>query len=186
MAFAMMVYFSSNAQVELKGIAGLNFSSFSGSGVDAEAKAGYQFGAGLLFGEKFYVEPSLQIVRKSTDFINKNSDIDKIEFSQNFVKVPVHFGYHLLGAEDKPLALRIFAGPSASIAGKIQKGEDQISKDDINNILWAADAGVGLDILFLFVEASYEYALNDFFKGDTNLDAKHLGFVVNAGIHIDF
>ena len=90
-----------------------------------------------------------------------------------------------MGHESGPLALRLFAGPVVSIPGKITKGEDQISKDDIKNSVWLADVGVGLDILFLFVELNYEHSFTEFFK-DGSMDSGQNGFLINAGIHIDF
>ena len=171
------------AQVEIKGLGGLNFATFHNSG-DAEvsAKAGYQFGAGVLIGNKFYVEPGIQFV-SSTKTITENST--SFDFSQSFVKIPVYAGYHLLGSEDSPFALRIFAGPTMSIPGKIKKGEDQIDKDRVKSAIWAVDGGLGFDFFFLFVEANYEYSFNDYFVDDIS-NAKHGAFIINAGVHIDF
>ena len=172
-------------QVEIKGLGGLNFASLSKHPTDTDwkAQAGYQFGVGVLIGDKFYVEPGVQFVRNSRVVTAEN--IEEFDFSQNFVKIPVYAGYHILGHESGPLALRLFAGPAVSIAGKISKGEDQISKDDIKNAHFMLDAGVGVDILFLFVEFNYEYALTDYFTDETH-SSKHSSFGINAGIHIDF
>jgi hypothetical protein len=174
------------AQFELKGLVGTNFSTLTkpAEGSDVKANAGFQFGAGVLIGDKFYVEPGIQFVRNSKTFSVENVTED-ITFSQNFVKIPVYAGYHLLGHESGPVALRIFAGPAVSVAGKIKKGEDQIDKEDIKNALWLADVGVGVDILFLFVELNYEYSFNKYWTDDA-LDSSHTGFLINAGIHIDF
>lgn len=179
-----LVVFNSNAQFEIKASVGTNISSFSSTpdGSSYSGKAGYQFGGGVLIGNKFYVEPGVQFVR-STGEITENST--SFEFDQNFVKIPVYAGYHLLGAEEKPFALRVFAGPTVSIAGKIAKGEDQIGKDDINKAIWAVDGGLGVDIFFLFIEANYEYAFNDHFVSEAN-NAKHGAFIINAGVHFDF
>jgi len=103
----------------------------------------------------------------------------------NYVKIPVYAGYHLLGHESGALALRLFAGPAVSIPGKISKGDDQISKDDISNAIFAVDAGVGVDILFLFVELNYEHSFSDFWA-EESLESKQTGFLINAVIHIDF
>jgi len=91
-----------------------------------------------------------------------------------------------LGAEDKPFALRLFAGPAVSIPGKIKDGEDFFDKDNINNAIWAVDGGVGLDIFFLFIEANYEYSFNDYFADSFGDNGKHGAFIINAGVHIDF
>ncbi len=173
-----------NAQVELKALVGMNFATFHGTDADVSAKAGYQFGGGVLIGEKFYVEPGIQFVRRTSTITAESTSID---FSQNLVKIPVYAGVHVLGAEDEPFALRLFAGPSLSIPGKIKDGGDFFSKDNINSSIWAVDGGVGLDIFFLFVEANYEYSFNDYFSDSFNGDnGKHGAFIVNAGVHIDF
>jgi hypothetical protein len=172
------------AQVEIKALVGTNFSILTKppEGADVAAKAGYQFGAGVLIGDKFYVEPGIQFVRNSRTF---TAESEEVKIDQNFVKVPVYVGYHLLGHESGPVALRIFGGPAVSFAGKLKKGSDQISEDDLKKGNFMVDAGLGLDILFLFVEANYEYAFTKYFESG-DYDSNHSGFNINAGIHIDF
>ena len=179
----MFVALTNYAQFEIKGLAGINLASFNSTDSEVAAKMGYQYGAGVLIGNKFYVEPGIQFVRKTSVITENSTDFD---FSQNSVKIPVYAGYHLLGAEDKPFALRIFAGPAVSIPGKIKKGEDQIDKDHINKAIWAVDGGLGLDIFFLFVEANYEYSFNDYATDGLLKGGKHGAFIINAGVHIDF
>jgi len=184
-ALALSMTAVTYGQVEIKGLGGINFASLSKhpSGTDWKAQAGYQFGVGVLIGDKFYVEPGVQFVRNSRVVTPETTE--EFDFSQNFIKIPVYAGYHILGHESGPVALRLFAGPAVSIAGKISKGEDQISKDDIKNAHFMLDAGVGVDILFLFVEFNYEYALTDYFADEAH-SSKHSSFGINAGIHIDF
>ena len=186
LAISMSMAFVAKGQVEIKGLVGINFASLTNppTASDWKAQAGYQFGGGVLIGDKFYVEPGIQFVRNSRVVTSDNVE-EEFDFSQNLVKIPVYAGYHLLGHERGPLALRLFAGPAVSVAGKIKKGEDQITKDDIKNAHWMVDAGLGVDILFLFVEFNYEYAFTPYFT-DEAFDSKHSGFLINAGIHIDF
>lgn len=186
-ALLVIGFTSAFAQVELKGLVGMNFATFHGTEADITAKAGYQFGGGVLIGDKFYVEPGIQFVRNTRSImVSEGSTVGEIDFSQNLVKIPVYAGYHLLGHESDMFALRVFAGPAVSIPGKIKKGEDHISKDDINSAIWAVDGGIGLDILFLFIEANYEYSFNDYFAESFTDNGKHGAFIINAGIHIDF
>lgn len=165
---------------------GTNFASLSNppSGSNYAAKAGYQHGLGLLIGDKFYVEPGVQFVRMSRTITETTTEAE-IDFSQNYVKVPLYSGYHLLGHESGPLALRIFGGPAGLISGKVKKGEDQITNDDIKNFHLMADVGVGVDILFLFAELNYEWGFTKFWENE-DFDSTHKGFLINAGIHIDF
>lgn len=174
-----------SGQFEIKAGGGINFSTLTSppEGTDVAANLGYQFGAGVLIGDKFYVEPGFQFLRNSRTITPETED--QFDFDQNFLKIPVYAGYHLLGHEKGPLALRLFAGPAVSIAGKVKKGEDQITKDDVKNALWMVDAGLGVDIFFFFVEFNYEYSFNKYFESDS-YDSNHSGFLINAGIHIDF
>ena len=183
MMILSLAFINLQAQFEIKGLIGTNFSSLTNppEGYSFGAKAGYQFGAGVLIGDKFYVEPGVQFVRRTKTI---TSDTDQFDFGQNSVKIPVYAGYHILGHEKGPVALRLFAGPVVSIPGKITKGEDQIGKDDINNSVWMVDAGIGLDILFLFVELNYEHSFTKFFEYES-FDSGQNGFLINAGIHID-
>ena len=73
---------SAKAQFEIKGLIGTNFSSLNNppDGFDYAAKAGYQFGVGVLIGDKFYVEPVLQFVRKTKEITDANTEFD---FAQN-------------------------------------------------------------------------------------------------------
>ncbi len=120
LAIVLSIASTAYGQVELKGLIGINFASLSNppSSAEFKAQAGYQFGGGVLIGDKFYVEPGIQFLRNSR--VISQETIEDIDFSQNFVKIPVYAGYHLLGHESGPVALRIFAGPAVSIAGKIK------------------------------------------------------------------
>ena len=183
-AVLLIISINVSAQFEIKLSAGTNFSSVKNppSGVEVSSRAGYQFGGGLLIGNKFYVEPGIQFVRNSQSYTSDNEDVD---FDQNFTKIPVYAGYHILGSKEHNIvALRVFAGPAAYIAGKVKKGEDQISESDIKNMSWMLDAGLGVDVLFLFFEANYEFGLSKIYT-DSGYDSKHKGIVLNAGIHID-
>ena len=186
--FAVMFLSATSAmsQVEIKGLIGTNFANFSNlkSSDNVSGRAGYQFGGGVLIGDKFYVEPGIQFGRSSRTITIADGEVSgDIAFDQNFVKIPVYAGYHLLGHESDMFALRVFAGPAVLIPGKITKGD--INKDNIANAVWAADVGVGLDVLFLFVEFNYEHSFTDHFT-DGSSDAKHNAFVINAGVHFDF
>ena len=60
-----------------------------------------------------------------------------------------------------------------------------MTRYDINNALFAVDAGLGVDILFLFVELNYEHSFSKFWTDETH-ESTQKGFLINAGIHIDF
>lgn len=184
-ALVIIVIAGANAQVEIKALVGTNFSGMPGHGFDNfKGSAGYQFGGGVLIGDKFYVEPGIQFGKMTSTISDQTTSLDDFKLKQNFVRIPVYAGYHLLGHESGPLALRIFGGPAITLAGKLDKELDVFDKDNMNNALWGVDAGLGVDILFLFVEVNYEHSFTERFVDGT--DGKHNSVYVNAGIHFDF
>ena len=184
-ALVAIVVAGANAQVEIKALVGTNFSGMPGHSFDNfKGSAGYQFGGGVLIGNKFYVEPSLQIGKMTSTISDQTTSLDDFEMKQSFVRIPVYAGYHLLGAEDQMLALRVFAGPAITIPGKLDNELSIVEKDNMNKSLWGVDAGVGLDIFFLFVELNYEHSFTDRFIDGA--EGKHNSVYINAGVHIDF
>ena len=61
------------AQVELKPAIGFNITDVSKDPASGKAKgqAGFQFGASVLIGDKFYVDPGIFCAKKSTQFLEE-------------------------------------------------------------------------------------------------------------------
>jgi hypothetical protein len=74
---------------------------------------GFQIGASVLIGEKFYVEPGIFYIRKSTQFVEEGSSPNELQLDMSGIRIPVAVGYHLLGNEESLAALRILGGGSA-------------------------------------------------------------------------
>lgn len=179
-----------SAQIQLKGNFGFNYSSLSrtSDGTHLRGNFGYQFGGSLLMGDKGYLEPGIQFVRNSRTYtLSQVGTEAKFKVDENLVKIPVHLGYHLLGDVDSPVALRVFAGPSLAIVGKIrsENPDMKIHREDFRNARWAMDVGLGVDILFLFVEANYEFGLTQYADID-GYNSIHDALVFNAGVRLPF
>jgi len=190
--FTLMIFMglgiTAFSQVEIKAGGGINFSSFSKDHENWENKGriGYQFGAGVLIGEKFYVEPGVYWTRVA-QYAIENDDPEQIEnlVALNSIRVPVHVGYHLIGGkEEKFVSLRIFAGPAASFLTKVNSDLEDVVKDDFNSFLIDVDAGLGIDIWFIFLDAQYSWGFTKVMKEGS--DAKLRGLSANAGIRIPF
>jgi hypothetical protein len=179
---------AAQAQLEIKAGGGINFLGLSESpdGFNTETQMGYQFGAALLIGQKFYVEPGVYWQRNAS-FLIDNDDPEKIEYktSINSIRVPVHLGYHIIGGkEEKFVSLRIFLGPAANFITSVKSDLAAVSKDDYNTFLVDIDGGLGLDIWFIFVEAQYQFGLTKLYKDAGN--GKLRGLTANAGFRIPF
>ena len=176
----------SMAQVELKPAIGFNITDVSKYPDTGKAKgqAGFQFGASVLIGNKFYVDPGIFWVKKSTQFVEEGTTPTELDLDMSGIRIPVTIGYHLLGNEESTAALRILGGASAFFVTSVDaEGTD---KDDFNSPAWGVFAGAGLDIWILFVDVKYEWSLTDV-ASVTDFDiGKHKGFFTNAGVRIKF
>lgn len=182
----LIISVASYAQVELKPAIGLTITDVSKDPNTGNAKgqAGFQFGASVLIGDKFYVDPGLFFVRKSTKFVEEGTSADDLKLDMQGIRIPVAVGLHLLGSEESTAALRVFGGGSAFfVTGVDAEGAD---KSDFNSPTWGVFAGAGLDIWILFLDVKYEWSLTDV-ASITDFDiGKHKGFFTNAGVRIRF
>lgn len=156
------------AQVTIKPHVGLNFSNLTSDNINYEDPAlrvGWMLGVGVKIGEDFYVEPGVQWTYNSFELIHENDqNLDHVSIIKG-LRVPVVAGYQF-GANDDPIRFRIFAGPAATfVLGVHDEGGVGVpEKDDINSMLWAINGGIGLDILFTYIELGYDFGLNKYYS----------------------
>jgi len=171
------------AQLEVKPTFGLNSSRLSDDpeGFSQKARIGYQFGGTLQIGKKAYLEPGIFWVKMGSELTGDTLNTSyKTDISA--IRIPVFAGYQLIGGDEENLfGLRVFGGPTLSWITKINNDGTNLSKDDFNNLLWGIDAGVGIDIWLVFIDAGYEWGLNQVFKDDPN-KAKNKAFWINVGM----
>ncbi len=177
----LLIAFTANAQVEIQPLVGLNFSSATETpeGVDNKARVGYQLGANLLIGDRFYVSPGVQYFAKSTEFSNN----DNVEFSSDQkiqgIRIPVLVGFRIIELEDDPYVnFRIFAGPSFNYILDSDLGDESLEKElEYKDIQYAAEIGAGLDVGIFFLQAAYEFGLsNNYDNTVDNTEATFEGF----------
>ncbi len=163
---------------------------------DTKAKLGYQFGAGLMIGNRLYINPFIAYFSRKTEYSTTSQDVLDLTFDQTIsgVFIPVLVGYRFLDPTDDPMVnFRIFAGPSFMYLSttKYDSGEANESID-WNKSQWGAEVGAGLDISMFFVDLGYEFGLtnsNDGLTGENNVftsftEVKQNTFYVNVGIRL--
>ena len=173
------------SQVIIKPAAGLNFTDFSkdgGPGGKAQAKVGWQLGGSVAFGRKFYWEPGIFYVGRSTEFTSTLTSTNDITTSFNGIRLPLNVGYQLIGNERSAATIRMFGG----ISGFFITSTDNINKDSLNTSIFALLAGAGVDIWKLFVDFSYEWSMTNIQNDIHQVDlGKTRTVFVNAGIRIN-
>lgn len=173
-----------HAQVVIKPAIGMNFTNLSKDLDDGEfkSKVGWQIGGSILLGKKFYVEPGIFYVQKTSEFESSSSSIDDVDFDLSGIRIPVSIGIHLLGEEKSTIKLRVFGGGSAFILTDVK----DLDKDDFKSATWGVYAGAGIDFSMVFLEASYEWSLSDVSEDVDNIDVgKTRSVFVQAGIRIE-
>jgi hypothetical protein len=179
----LLCSFAASAQVTIKPGIGFTVADFSkNANGTAKGKAGFQIGGSVAFGKKFYIEPGIFYVGKSTNFTNSNASSDEVHFQLKGVRVPVAVGLNVLGNEESTATLRLFGGGS----GFFITSTDALDKSYINTTQWGAFAGLGVDVWKLFLDVSYEWSLTNIQKDITAIDiGKSRAVFVTAGFRIN-
>jgi hypothetical protein len=165
----------------------LNFTDFSQDPVGGEfkAKVGWQIGGSVAFGKKFYFEPGLFYVGKSTEFQSTASGTPTVDEQAdiNGIRVPLAVGLNLIGNEKTLVALRGFGGLSGFFLTSVS---DNLDKDDFEKTNFGVFAGMGIDIWKLYLDLSYEWSLSNVQKDVSAIDVgKSRSLFINAGIRIN-
>jgi hypothetical protein len=149
-------------------------------------QTGYHLGAfARIGGAGFFVQPEVLFTQTSGDFkyngFDPGGDPDfQAEF--NRLDVPVMIGFKFLKL------FRLQAGPIASINLKtdLSNAGDDIQDVDTNSATFGYQAGLGIDIGNLIIDAKYEGGLNGVIKsiGDFSTDQRLNQFVLSVGFKL--
>ncbi|UZR94177.1 outer membrane beta-barrel protein [Chondrinema litorale] len=152
-------------------------------GTEATGRIGYTFGGSVRMGDKIYFNPGIFWV-KSTNELTSKSEFGDTSFGEikdnatiNMLHIPAQVGVKLIDTD--PFALRIAGGPSLSWVTSVKDNAFGYTKDVYNDKIWGAKFGVGVDILFLTADLSYELGMTDLYKFS---DAKNNILSLTAGI----
>ncbi len=175
-----------SAQTTIKPGIGMNFTDFSQTpaGTELKAKVGYQIGGSVAFGKKFYIEPGLFYVGKSTEFSSTNTSFPGEEDLQiSGLRIPVAVGLNILGNEKSTISLRGFGGLSGFFVTNVS---DDINEDEIEKTNFGVFAGAGLDFWKLYLDLSYEWSLTNVQKDVSAIDfGKSRSLFITAGLRIN-
>jgi len=174
---------SAHSQIAIKPAVGVNVTDFSQdpSTGETNGKVGYQLGGSVAFGKRFYIEPGLFFVKKSTEVINNANQAADITYDISGIRIPLTLGLNLMGDTKSLVGFRIFGGASAFMLTKIE----DLDKDDFNTASFGVYAGAGVNVSLVFVEASYEWSLTDVQKDVSQIDiGQSRSVFINLGVRI--
>ena len=146
---------------DFKVYGGLSVSSILLSDSEAESaySAGYALGASYRRGKYFYWEIGANFNGSVVGFEDVLKSEKTLEFRQ--LNFPVTVGLNILGETSRVLGIRAFAGGVPGVITKVLSNPFELSISDFNEFQMGGRLGVGVDVLFLFVEIDYTYGFLD-------------------------
>jgi hypothetical protein len=149
---------------------GANFDQLtvSSSTYEASMKAGYHIGFNYKRGKFFYWQVGLRFNNAVYGLKTIPVSIDSVAVESNFairdLDIPITGGINFLSAVNRIVALRLFV--SAVPAFNLSVGDNDlgITKDNINSFLMYGQAGLGINVAFVVLEAGYNFGFSDILK----------------------
>ncbi len=159
---------------------GLNFNTLGVSENEFEANTGIGWHLGFDYkrGKFFYWQVGLRY----NNAVYKLEKMSESKWEDNIairsIDVPITGGINFLSAINRIVALRLFisAVPAFNIA--IGENDFGFNKDDINSFIAYGQAGIGVNVAFLVIEAGYNFGFQDMLK---NYESQPGQLFVNLG-----
>lgn len=137
---------------------------------DTKARIGYQYGAYIQHGKRFFLRSELAIYSMSskiyaidTTLINPNiKDVVDLQF----VHIPSQFGINLFKAPAKILVIWISGGAYLEQIFNISENELNLGFEDFNSFSYGFLGTAGVDIGILSMQLSYQQGKRPIFKDD--------------------
>jgi hypothetical protein len=151
---------------EFKIFAGANFNNldFSSETYKPTTAAGWSLGASYKRGKFFYWELGAMYNNPVYNLSNDSSSYLDGVFGVQRIDIPVSFGVNILSVTSRIVGFRAFVSGIPSFAIGVGGNDLNISMDNINAFNFYGQAGVGVDVIFLFVEAGFNYGFSDLFQ----------------------
>lgn len=149
----------------------------SNSSYESDYAAGYVLGFSVRKGRFAYWEFGLNynssvVSIEEVSVLEENMQIRQLE-------APITIGINALSATRRVLGVRLFGGVVPGYIAGIKENPFDLVNDDFNRFQFSGRVGVGVDVLFLFIEGGYQYGFTDMLKDQesnlSQLDLK-LGF----------
>jgi len=153
--------------------------------VQSNVQHNFMIGAFVRVGKKLYFQPEVM-------YHVRGGILDSVGGGQQTFKfknldVPILFGFKLLDL--KVFNLRFMGGPVASFVLDKEASfnefiKDPIPAEDMKDIIWGLDVGLGIDVLFLTLDVRYEFGLNNVYDGSKAIDMKNNLWTVGLGFKL--
>lgn len=130
---------------------------------------GFTLGGSYKRGKLFYWEAGVQY-NNAVYFLEdpanprSNNDPEDEIFGSRRIGIPLNVGMNFLWFTSKIVGLRAYVGVAPSFLLDIGDNYLGITESDVNSFVLHGQAGIGVDVLFLFVETGFSFGLTDYLK----------------------
>ena len=167
--------------------------------ITSNLKNNFMFGAFVRLGKKFYVQPEVNWLTQGSVFKYPSVSLDGVDLSPveqdiqlKTVQIPVSVGFRFLNLT--LVNLRVHGGVTANIiADKTINNKDDdntigqdlinpITEEDISDLQWQYQFGLGVDVLMFALDIKYYGGINDIVNGNVTIDQNALGISSRSNV----
>ncbi|MBO3117443.1 PorT family protein [Winogradskyella sp. DF17] len=157
--------------------AGVNFNNLSVDAADnleSKTDVGYNLGISYKRGRFFYYEIGARYNQRAFEVLDSNdpANIMTNDLKVSAFDVPLTAGINITSFADRLIGLRVFIGAVPSFTLNKDVDRTGLEKDDIEDIMFYGQGGIGIDIAFFFVEIGYNYGFTGIINDIENLSSK--------------
>lgn len=182
---------AANAQFQVNPQMGVNFQRITDArpGVEYKAAVGWQLGADLRFGDRFYVQPGAFFGRSAT--VERLALSDTLRIEDDLVRTNLRlrtlFGYRII--DTYQFDLRFAMGPSYDVLLSVDDRNDRIgyAASDFRRGQVNIDAALGFDMGLVTLEPSVSFGLSRVFTDNPtvrDIGSRYLTYGITLGINI--
>ena len=162
---------------------GVNFNTLGVSENEFESNTGIGWHLGFDYkrGKFFYWQVGVRYnnaVYKLKEIDINTDTADFVHVAVRGIDVPITGGINFLSAVNRIVALRLFVSAVPAFALSVGDNDLDITKDDINSFNMYGQAGLGVNVAFLVIEAGYNFGFQDLLK---DVDSKPGQVFINLG-----
>jgi len=159
------------------GVSTSNIILSNNSAFESAYAAGYNLGFSYRKGRFAYWEMGVNYNNSAVTLDELSIQEENMQIRQ--LEAPISIGINALSLTRRVLGVRLFGGVVPGYVLGIKENPFDLVTDDFNRFQFSGRVGVGVDVLFLFIEGGYQYGFTELLKDQdsnlTQLDLK-IGF----------
>ena len=188
---ATLIGTAAAAQFQVNPQAGVVFQNLTSPepGVEYKANIGWQLGADLRFGDRFFFQPGAHFGRSSTAIkaVNNDTLLYEGDLVRTSLKLNALVGYRLI--DSYQFDLRFLAGPTYNVILSVDDRDDRIgyNRGDFSNGSLNLDAALGFDMGLVTVQPGVSFGLSKVFSDNpvvSDIGSRYLTYGLTIGVSL--